>query len=372
MVGFEVLMVIVGVAAASVAVANSARSVTPYAFLMAKIRAWEARMLSEGKMESLAEAESIQSLVSGLRGSDYEADLEGLPDTAYDLESALSRHLYRTYDDILNLIPVRGVPFLKKFAERLELGNLKLVIQAVAGNADRELATMHLVDGIVFSKERLEIMIKSENMEQLIEQLSETEYYDELSKFIEPGEFEPLEMMRSIEHSYYMSVWKRAEDLGSKNRKVARDLLGREIDLLNVKLLFRLKAGGVGPDVILKNLVPIEGTLKAVLLRMCAQADSIESVKNILSSSPLKSVLVPIFSSAGSDVGELEKMLDESLLDYTKVTSLFKPLTIATPLSYLYGTHAEIRNVRTLARGIEDGISPGDLRRLLLRSARVD
>jgi len=372
MVGIEVPLILTGVAAASVAVASSARSTAPYAFLMAKARAWEARMLGDGKIESMADSSSLESLLSGLRGTDYEPGLEGIEQDAWALESALSGHLLGVYREVLSLVPQRGVPFMRKFAERLELGNLKLVIQAVSGLADRELALGNLTDGLVFSKDRLEVMARSENVEALVEQLSETDYYGEMSKYLEPGDYEPLDLMRAVEHGFYTSLWKRTRDLGRKNGKVAQGIIGREIDLANVKLIFRLKSAGVGPDVILKNLIPVEGELTIELLRLCAQSDSLDGVRNVLSASPLKSAIVPLMSAAGDDVGELERLLDESLTNYCKVVSLFKPLTIATPLSYLYQKHVEVRNVRTLVRGIADGFTPEDIRKILMRSARVE
>jgi vacuolar-type H+-ATPase subunit C/Vma6 len=276
------------------------------------------------------------------------------------------------YREMISLVPEKGVPFLRKFAERLELGNLKLVVQAVSGMVERELAMENFTEGLVFSTERLEIMAKSENIEQLVEQLSETEYYEEISKFVEPGDFGPLDLLRALEQGYYASLLRRTRDLGRKNGKIARDIIGREIDLANVKLIFRLKSAGVGPEIILKNLIPIESEMKIEILRMCAQSDSLEGVRNIMGSSPLKSILAPAMSTAGNDIGELEKLLDESLGNYCKVVSLFKPLTIATPLSYLYQKHVEVRNVRTLVRGIADGIPPAEIRKILMRSARVE
>jgi V/A-type H+-transporting ATPase subunit C len=372
MVAVEVGLIVAGTAAASLAVANSARSVTPYAYLMAKVRAWEARMLGDGKIESLVDSDSVDALVAGLRGSDYEADLEGISLRADDLEKALARHMAGIYRELFGLLPEKALAFMRKFAERMELGNLRLVVQAVAGRVDLQLAISHLADGLVFSRERLEIMARSEGMEALIEHLSETEYFQELGRYLEPGEFDPAEIIRAIDHSYYLSVWRRSTDLGRKNGKIARQLVGREVDLANIKLILRLKASGAGPDVVMKNLVPLEGEMKIDLLRMCAQAESMEAVGNILSASPLKAMLAPIVSSPSAEVPDIEKLLDESLLDYAKSLSLFKPLTIATPLAFIHAKEAEVRDIRTLARGIEDGIPPSDIRRLTVRSGRIE
>jgi V/A-type H+-transporting ATPase subunit C len=369
---YEVLLLLLGVSAAAVVVANSARSATPYAFLMAKTRAREARMLTDAKVESLAESRSLEAVVSGLRGSDYESDLEAVPEEVEALEESLNQNLVRTYRDMLGLLPERARSFLTKFAERLELGNLRLVIQTVSGKVDRDLAVANLGDGLVFSRDRLEILAKSESLEQLVEQLSETEYYGELERYLEPGEYDPSELIRAAEHSYYLSLWRKAQELGRSNRKVARTILGREVDLVNLKLILRLKAAGAGPDVIMKNVIPIEGDLRHDVLRLCAQADSLEGARNVLVRTPLKSILTPVFSSAGDDVAETEKLLDESLLNFSKVISLFKPLTIATPLAYLYQKHGEVRNLRTVSRGVADGIPAPELKSLVTRSARVE
>jgi V/A-type H+-transporting ATPase subunit C len=372
MVALEVGLVVAGTAAASLAVAQSARSVTPYAYLMAKIRAREARMLGDGKIESMAEANSVEALISSLRGSDYEQGLEGGGPTADELERALGVQMAGVFEDLLDVMPRSAAAFMRKFAERMELGNLKLVVQAVAGRADRDLAISHLTDGLVFSRDRLVTMAGSEGMEQLIEQLSETDYFTELERQLEPGEVDPSEMMRAMEHSYYLSVWRRSRELGRRNGRIARQLIGREADLTNIKLIFRLKSAGADGDVILKNLIPVEGSLGAELLKMWVEAESMETTRSMASASPLRRVLAPILSAAGDDVGDLEKLLDESMLDYAKVLTLYKPLTIATPLAFIYAKEAEMRNLRTLARCIEGRIPPDVTRRLVLRSGRVE
>ncbi len=370
---YQILATVLGiVAAGAAAVANNARRVAPYAYPMAKIRAWEARMLDESKIETLLESASLQSLALGLRGTDYESELKESVESVEQLESALNRHLLGAYEELFSIAPKQCVPFLKKFAERLDLANLKLVIRAASGLVERDLAIAHLGAGMIFSKARLEVMARSESIKDLIKQLSETEYYQQLKKYLEPGEYDPLDLMRAVEQSYYAAVWKRASDLGRANCRIAKNILGREVDLTNVKLILRLKRLGVEPDLILKNLIPIEAEVSLSVLRECARSETLEGVRNSLSGTRLKSILIPILSSAGEDIAYAEKLLDESLLDFCKSVSVFKPLTIATPLAYLYAKHAEVRNIRVLARGIADRVPSVEMKRILLRSARLE
>lgn len=370
---YELLALILGlVAAGAGVVANNARRVAPYAFPMAKIRAWEARMLDEPKIETLAQSASLQSLALGLRGTDYESEVQESVGDVEQLESALNRQLVGTYREIFALVPKECTAFMRKFAERLDLANLRLVIRAASGAVERDVAIAYLGEGMVFSKARLEVMARSEGTRDLIKQLSETEYYQQLKRYLEPGEYDPLDLIRAVEQSYYMSVWKKASELGKRNGRIARTILGREVDLTNVKLVLRLKRAGVQPDLIVKNLVPIEADIRLDVLRDCARSETVEGIRTALSRTPLKSTLVPLLSSAGEDTAHAEKLLDESLLNFCKGISLFKPLTIATPLAYLYAKHAEVRNIRVLARGIADRVPGVEMKRILLRSARLE
>ena len=369
--GYEVPIILAGLSAGALAIANSARSAAPYTFLMAKIRAWEARMIGDAKAESLAETSTLEAMISGFRGTDYESDLEGVEHDPCLIEASAMDHLSRTYKEVLGLVPSRAEPFMRKFSERLDLGNMKLVIQAVSGQVDRDLAISQLTDGMIFTRERMEVAAKSDGVQNLVEQLSETEYHGQLEGLMQSGEYDALDLIRSIERSYYISMWERASDLGRKNRGIAREIIGREIDLINLKTVLRLKGTGAGTDQIMKNIIPIYADLNLETLRACAQTDSMEDLRGILSRSTLK-FLVPLLTSAGENICEVEALLDESLLNFCKGTSLFKPLTIATPLAYLYEKHAEVRNIRTLARGVGDGIGPVEIKKLLLRSARVE
>jgi ATP synthase A1 C subunit len=361
-----------GLAAAAAAVANSARTAAPYTFMMAKIRAWEARMMSDAKIDSLAETGSLEALLSGFRGTDYESEMEGAKEDLEEIEARAIARLLAAYHDVIELLPPKAVGFVRKFAERLDIGNLKLAVQAISGQADRELAISSLSDGIVFARDRLEVLARTETLQGFIEQMTETEYFQELEPLAKTGEFGAIEVVQAIERSYYASLWRKAAELGRKNMKIAREIVGREVDLVNLKTLIRLKAADSGADVIMRNVIQVHGELNLPTLRACAQADSIEEIRNILARSALKSAIVPLLAGAGDDVGEIERLLDESLLNFAKGTSLFKPLTIATPLAYLYEKHGEVRNVRALARAIGDGLTSEELKPLILRSARVE
>ncbi len=372
MVGYELLPILGGVVAATAAVANSARTVTPYAFLMAKIRAWEARMIGDAKAESLADSASLPALISGLRGTDYEPDMETIEESSEAIEAAANRHLFRAYDEVFQLLPKDALAAIRKFAERLDLGNLRLVVQVASGRVERKAALSYLMDGMIFSKDRLEVMASSESVQTLIEQLSETEYYQDLIPYLEPGEYEPSELMRAMEHSFYRSLWRATEALGRKNRRIAKNLIGMEIDLANVKMIFRLRSIAAAPDIIMKNVIPIDANLSEETYRECAQADSLERMTAVLSGSSLREILRQLLSIAGDRVAEVERLADEALLNFSKAVSLMNPLTIATPLAYLYEKHAEVRNIRTLARGIGDGLGSAALKELLVRCARIE
>ncbi len=372
MVGYELPLIIGGIAAVSVAVASKARSVTPYAYIMAKMRAWESRMLSDAKMRSLSESGSIPDFINGLRDTDYQEDLEGQEEEVEMVERALSRHLLDTYQEIFPLLPEETRDFFQKFSERLDMGNLSLVVQAAAGRVDRDVVVSHLVDGVSFRRERLEVMSGSEGIEELVEHLSETSYYQDLRPYLEPGEGDAQELMRAIRHSFYVSLWRKSQELGRKNRSIARDLVGLEIDLENVKLILRLKLNQLPADVIMKNVIPVDCNLTQDLLRSCAQAEDLEEVKSVLLKSPLRSILGEVFESARDQVAEVERLLQEALLNHGKMLSLSKPLTIATPLFFLYQKHAEVQNLRGVARGVADGLESEDIERTLVGSGKIE
>ncbi len=371
-VGLEVAVILTGIGVAAVAVANNARTVTPYSFLLAKVRAWEARLLTDAVIQSLAESPSLEALLSALRGTHYETDLESTDADVESIERMLDAYLASCYRNVLELLPKDASRFLERYAERIDLGNLKLVIEAVAGRVEREDAISHLRDGMLFSKDRLEVMARAETLEELVELLSYTSYYDDLKRQIEPGEYDVSDLLRAVEHCYYTSVWREAGNLGRRNRRMARLILGREIDLQNVKLILRLKRESVDPGLISKNLIPVEGELKHELLDLCSRADGVEEAAQILMRSRLKAVLTPILSQGTGDLGRIENLLDESLLNYSKSLSLFHPLTIATPLCFLQQIQAEVRNMRAVARGVADGVPADEVKELLLRSARVE
>ena len=75
---------------------------------------------------------------------------------------------------------------------------------------------------------------------------------------------------------------------------------------------------------------------------------------------------VPEYESTGS-VLPIELALDGHLVRVGKDISITQPFGIGPAIGYLSLKEMEIRNVRTLARGIESGLSADEIRSLIMK-----
>lgn len=68
-----------------------------------------------------------------------------------------------------------------------------------------------------------------------------------------------------------------------------------------------------------------------------------------------------------SSLAEIVTALDGYLVKVGKDISITQPFGIGPAIGYLSMKDMEIRNVRTLARGIEVGLSPDEIRNLIMK-----
>ncbi|SNZ16162.1 V/A-type H+-transporting ATPase subunit C [Natronoarchaeum philippinense] len=296
--------------------------------------------------------------------SEYESEINTLGSRygGVDLiEYALHANLAKHFDDLLEWSEGTLYDLIARYLRKFDVWNVKTALRGIYTDADAEAIQSDYIRAGEFDDRLLDRLAEAGSIEDAIELLEGTEFYEPLDEAYEAFEAEgllvPLE--NATDRAFYelllsgVSVGPNVE--GPKARYV--EFLEAEIDFRNA---LRLSRSGA-------DLEPTEffiegGTLfdERTLRQLVGNFD--ELVAHIREShyGDQLDLALDELEAADSLIG-FEHALEAALLEYSDQLSNVYPVSIAAVLSYILAKEREVENIRAIARGREAGLDEAEI-----------
>jgi V/A-type H+-transporting ATPase subunit C len=211
---------------------------TPYSYPNARIKAMEAKLLTEQRFNELAESRTLQNFVVSLEDTDYRDYLANL--SSYDVESierALENALAGTYELMVKILPKRVGPFFRLMLEEWDVRNIASVVKAkLAG----EPATDYVVE-IGPMLQKVKAMAEAKTMEEILVILEGTPYEEVYQKLL-LGEIDVRQFETELYRMHYGKLLDYALSKKEDERVILEEFVRLRIDKLNILTVLRAKA----------------------------------------------------------------------------------------------------------------------------------
>ncbi len=354
----------------------SARRSMAYIFCNATISAWEARLLPESRLMELAEAPALTNVFSSLEETEYRPQLADVAKGEVDMvkvERALRESLNARYRELLAMVPEERRGTIIKMLQRVDLWNLKAIVTMIHNKVPKERRLQELLPSPTMPKERLEMLVSAEDLNELLEFLKGSEYFDALSAaLVDYGRRGLVALLSALDKGYYTALW---NDVVAKRaqRSVLKAAVGYEIDSVNIKLILRLKQEGAPPEEIDRYLVKPSYELTDAMLKAMVTAEDIRSAIHMIHITTYGKVLseaIPQIEARG--LPEAEKALDEAQLRICRWLGFTKFFSIAPVVSYVSQKENEGRSLRAIIRLKADGVESPRIKEKITRVLKVE
>lgn len=361
----------------SIFIFRQARRLIPYVGLGAKVSAWEANLISESRLDELSEAPNIEQIFTLLEDTQYQLYIGGVSRegeiNVVGIEESFNSFLRDRYAELLEIVPEERKDVVEKTIGIVDLRNLKGIITGISEDVSKEKIENMLVPSPTFPEDKLEMLLQAESLDKLLEYLKESEYYKPLSEALEEkyDEMGISSLIRALDKTYYKTLW---EDVKGKKaqRSVLEKIIGAKLDVINIKLILRMKKEETHPEKISEFLVPFHHLSDEQINNMTV-AEDIQSSGEIVTDTfygPAVQEGLTEFEETGS-LFSLEKTLDEEFLRLCRGISVGQPFTLAPALKYIHLTETEVRNLRTITRLKAEGVEPEDIENNLIRRREI-
>jgi len=373
----EVLVVIFGMIGFFFAmVIFHARRSIAYVYCSATISAWEARLFPEARLMELADAPSVVNIFAALDDTGYRQQLAGIQREGevnmVEVENAFRDNSNARYLELLKMVPKERKETIRRVLQRAELWNLKAIVTAIHNKTPKEERLKELMPSSTIPRERLEMLASAENFEQLLEFLKESEYFSVLSEALREYEERGLiALLSALDRYYYTSLWRNVLRVKAQ-RSILKSLVGCEIDIVNLKLILRLKREGVKPEDIDRYLIRPSHMLTEGMLRAMVVAEDIRSAVDVVSRTPYGKILLEVLPQIeAQELSTAERALDEIQLKVFRWLALTKLFSIAPVLSYICLKENEMRNLRAIVRLKADKVEPQKIKETIVKVPKI-
>jgi len=298
---------------------------------------------------------ALPELTRFIEESEYKVEVDELARTysGIDLiEFATHLNLARTFIKLTEMTLGEPHDLIVEYLRRMDIREIKTILRGKAYGASDDEILRVLVPSGELSLEFLQSLVRKPSVEDVIAALRGTVYF-EVIKDIDYSE-SLMKLEDALDKFYYTRLAALVSQITGSSLYLR--VVRMEIDVANLKTLFRLRNAGISGARALEYIVP--NGLYLAYQDIAKMVDApFEEFVSFLSKYPYWSAISDIVSDRMASLSGVELRLEKYLNEHVWKQSTFYPLTVLPMLGYMLSKDTEVANIQAIARGKEAGLS---------------
>jgi V/A-type H+-transporting ATPase subunit C len=272
-------------------------STLSYSGINTKVKAMSPKLISRDDFQKISNIETVADFISYLKRHPGYSELFQKYDEREihrgEAERVFINGLYMDYTKIYRFANDGQRQDLELIFFRYEINVLKACIRLVHNNKNPYDLSVFLPFFNKHSHINVATLSSSRTIDEYIQNLKGTEYYDILAKLHNKPGLSPFDYEMTLDVYYFTKSWRiKDKILTGNNLKAFIQRMGTEIDLLNMMWIYRSKKMyDMGPAEIFTYLIPINYKLTISQLTKLVSAVTIDEFLNLLSTTRYKSFI---------------------------------------------------------------------------------
>ena len=167
-------------------------NVMAYSGIVTKVRAIQAKLLTKEDFDNIAAMKSVLDIISFLKGKPaYSELLNQMDESLYhrgNIEKILYQSLYNDYTRLFRFGGIEQKKFLKLYLKRYEVDVINYCLRIVFNHYDKPFDLNYKKEFFDrYSQISIDRLITSQNIDELVDNLKDTEYYTPLKRLRDSG-----------------------------------------------------------------------------------------------------------------------------------------------------------------------------------------
>jgi len=350
----------------------SSKAANQYGFVNARIRGMMSRFVTLDVYENLLQSSSYDEYLKMLANTYYgpiisKAHPTGSP-APDDLALILSGDFAQVSHNLTRSLSGEVSTFTKAYMNMFLAESVKSMIRGIHVGLDKDEILRFSVPTSPDQAEEFEKLTEHSSVQSFIENLP---YWDLklalLTRIPAYEEFDSTAPLEVAVESWYLRTLNRAlESFSSEDKKRVLDIVEVRVDLRNVLTMLRALALQLEPHSIEMSLVHFTSRSRAILDRI-SNKTSWREVLSQLETTRYKELAGRIARSyeESQDLVTVELAIEDHIAQRVKQQLVGYPFHLGTVVGFFNLKFYEVRNLRSIAVGIERGESAENIRRMI-------
>ena len=336
-------------------------NVMAYSGIVTKVRAMQAKLLTQEDFENIASMKSVLDIIAFLKGKPaYGELLNQMDESLYhrgNIEKVLYQSLYNDYTRLFRFGSMEQKKFLKLYLKRYEVDVINYCLRIVFNHYDKPFDLNYKKEFFDrYSQITIDRLITSKNIDELVDNLRDTEYYSPLKKLRDSGAATLFDYDLALDLYYFTTLWRsKRRLLKKKELEIFTRDFGAKIDLLNLQWIYRAKKyyHMLPPDIYTLT-IPIHYRIHVDEFKALVEAPSVDEFANLMK----KTVYARKYDFEQKKT--TEQMYKECLHGLYLSDRRNNPYSIASITTYLFLKEEEIYKLTTALECVRYGLTRGE------------
>jgi len=288
---------------------------------------------------------SINALATELSGADL-------------LEIALNKNLAESFKKLIRISPYELALLINEYIMRYDIGDIKTVLRSKLTNADKKLTANSITAAGTLSYDFLISLLEKESIEEILKNNNIIDFSYLKDGLKELNEKKSLVAIENGMDRYYYNNLIQFSKILPKEGALFRDFLLKEVEVLNILTLLRLKKSKFSKDITKNFIILSWDKIKDSKIMNLAKVDDLDELSNAFNKTEYKNIVaegIENFKKSGSLI-TLESELYKYLLKQSTLFMHQHPLSIDVILGYMFAKDIEVRNLKIIVKGKQLGL----------------
>ena len=340
-----------------------------YAYTVARVKAKKSLLLGEEDYNKMLQM-SVPEISRYISESGYQkemAELAGKIEGIDLVEHATYTNMAKVFSSILAASQGELETMVAAYLEKWDIWNLKVILRGKSYGLDAEAIREDLVPAGSLGAESLEKLISLESSEDIISnyaKMAKMNGQEILDAYKESGN--NLGVVEDYCDKYHYYRLLSSTDPSSRPTKMFEEYVRKEIDVRNLETILKLKAEGIYGETVMQYIIPGGKQVDKKLAVQLANAETIAAAASDLSQLEFYEIIKDLVEADSVNLRDVVSEMKKYEIAQAKKFSHLYPLSVVPILDYMIHKEIEVSNIRTIARGIESGLSKETIKGLLV------
>jgi len=292
------------------------------------------------------------------------------------LEEALFQNYAKTFNKLLKESSGNIKKLFLSVLRKFDALNLKTMLRMVqAGMSSEEILKYIIPLGMYDRKKSQTILSDVNSISDMIDSLQDQDLGSILKETLRAqkiiSDLSPMEA--ALDKEVFTGILKEIKNLDRRDKKIATNILGIEIDALNVKIILKYKSLTIDHKNIKANLIPGALIDEKILESAIKEPDIKSTLQHFLWSVGKKhqvyqTIFTKLVEESESATSHLEIILEKASLEMSlfELKKNMRYYNIGYILAFLNMKWAEIKNLRCIINGTARNVGTDQTRNLLI------